>query len=349
MPKGISTARIRRALLAGLVGGVALGSGILSPAPASAESGFRVYVVEPGDSLSAIADENGVTLGALVEFNHIEDPDRVAPGWRLVIPGGGAAMVSAVSAAAPALNTSYQVTHGDTLEGIAGTFGTTVSALLAANGLDDPDLLRVGATLAVPRPPATPRSVPQHTVRSGETISAIADEYGVSVAELVRVNGLANANHIRVGMTLTLPAKALPHPPASVVAAVNRAAQENGIDPYLLLGLSYLESGWQMDAVSSTGARGFMQLMPETADWAIRALLPGPANWRQSLSDNSRLGAAYLDHLLLLSGGDEELALASYYQGWTSVHRDGLLDETRQYVDDVLALVERFRGLPGPW
>jgi hypothetical protein len=136
---------------------------------------------------------------------------------------------------------------------------------------------------------------------------------------------------------------ALPRPPSRVADAVRRSAETYGIDPYLLLGLSYLESGWQMNAVSPVGAIGAMQLMPETALWVIDDLELGRPNWQRSLPDNIRVGAAYLDYLLELSDGDVRVALAAYYQGWRGIHTDGLLSETERYVNDVLALVERFR------
>ena len=56
------------------------------------------------------------------------------------------------------------------------------------------------------------------------------------------------------------------------------------------------------------------------------------------------VGAEYFAHLLWLEGGDVEGALASDYQGWASYKTRGMYDETRDYVDDVLALVERLRA-----
>ena len=50
----------------------------------------------------------------------------------------------------------------------------------------------------------------------------------------------------------------------------------------------------------------------------------------------------YLDQLLQDAGGDPAMAVASYYQGAGSVSSDGLLPDTRRYVDNVLALRSRF-------
>jgi hypothetical protein len=69
-------------------------------------------------------------------------------------------------------------------------------------------------------------------------------------------------------------------------------------------------------------------------------------NWPHSLVDNTRVGAAFFAYLLTLAHGDVAAALAGYYQGWTSVGTDGRFEETQQYIDDVLALIERFRAMP---
>src|SRR4029079_4325120 len=111
-----------------------------------------------------------------------------------------------------------------------------------------------------------------------------------------------------------------------------------------LLALSLMESGWQSQVVSHTGAIGLMQLMPDTAEWTGNNLTPTATNWHISIEDNARVGAAYFNHLLFLEGGDVEGALASYYQGWASYKSDGMFDETRDYVDDVLALAGRLRS-----
>ena len=196
-------------------------------------------------------------------------------------------------------------------------------------------------------------SVDVHVVQPGESLSQIAARAGTSVEALVALNDIEDPDRVEVGSRLVLRragnaagdahAGALPRPSLRVVDAVDKSADAYDLDPYLLLGLAYMESGWQMTAVSHVGAVGAMQLMPETAAWAIKDLQLGRADWRRSLADNVRVGAAYLDYLLSLSDGDVRMALAAYYQGWTSVSSDGMLRETQDYVDDVLALTERFR------
>jgi membrane-bound lytic murein transglycosylase D len=63
----------------------------------------------------------------------------------------------------------------------------------------------------------------QHRVRRGDTLSEIAEQYGISLSALVRANGLDNRNFIRVGQDLTLP---VPGRELPVIAAVQETAAE---------------------------------------------------------------------------------------------------------------------------
>jgi soluble lytic murein transglycosylase-like protein len=82
-----------------------------------------------------------------------------------------------------------------------------------------------------------------------------------------------------------------------------------------------------------------MQVMPETADWFGPTYLGRRADATQ-LNDNVELGVAYLGWLRQRASSTEQ-AVASYYQGLASVRRNGMFDETRQYVRNVLYLVGR--------
>jgi N-acetylmuramoyl-L-alanine amidase len=66
-----------------------------TPTPTPTAPADEVYVVESGDTLSSIAQRFGVTVAAIVEANDLTDPDRLAIGDELVIPGGAAPEVPA--------------------------------------------------------------------------------------------------------------------------------------------------------------------------------------------------------------------------------------------------------------
>jgi hypothetical protein len=82
--------------------------------------------------------------------------------------------------------------------------------------------------------------------------------------------------------------------------------------------------------------------MPGTWDYVQQYLTTQKLN-PDSAEDNVRAGSLYLAHLLR-DTGDERLATAGYYQGLASVRKIGLLPETEQYVDNVMALRSRFGG-----
>jgi soluble lytic murein transglycosylase-like protein len=114
---------------------------------------------------------------------------------------------------------------------------------------------------------------------------------------------------------------------------VRDAAQARGIDPHLVDLVIRMESGYNPRAVSRRGARGVMQLMPETAS------LYGVRNSFDPLQ-NIRGGVRYLGDLLERFHSNLALALAAYNAGPDAVERHGGVppyDETQAYVQTILA------------
>lgn len=124
-------------------------------------------------------------------------------------------------------------------------------------------------------------------------------------------------------------------------------AENYNLDPQLVAAVIYQESKFDADAVSSSGAVGLMQLLPETGQGI--ADRTGGDNWKpddlRNPELNIRYGAWYLRHLLD-KYGDEELALAAYNAGQSNVDRwqdEGVgiqFEETRSYVERVRELKE---------
>ena len=104
----------------------------------------------------------------------------------------------------------------------------------------------------------------------------------------------------------------------------------------LIEGLGWIESGWQRNVISRTGAQGIGQLMPATVEvcWKLIGIPLDP----MKASDNIRMTARFLRYLLDSHGGSVDRALASYYQGLRSVRERGPLDETQRFVANVKAL-----------
>ncbi|MFF7246061.1 LysM peptidoglycan-binding domain-containing protein [Embleya sp. NPDC008237] len=103
--------------------------------------------------------------------------------------------------------THYTVQSGNTLTAIAGMFGTTIEQLVKWNGIPNPDRIDAGQRLIVNESP-TPHDT-FYTVKSGDTLTAIARKYGTTIERLVQLNGIPDPNRIDVGQRLIV-AKSAP-------------------------------------------------------------------------------------------------------------------------------------------
>lgn len=149
--------------------------------------------------------------------------------------------------------------------------------------------------------------------------------------------------------------------PTEYFNEIEIAAADAGIDPYLALAISKVESNFQAEVVSPAGAVGIMQLMPETGAWLAEK--GGYEFAEDMLTDpeyNVRQGCQYLRYLLEYWDWDVCLAVASYNAGQTKVSAwlaDGVwdgteanakqipFDETRDYVRRVLAVYNEYHKL----
>lgn len=136
---------------------------------------------------------------------------------------------------------------------------------------------------------------------------------------------------------------------------IARSAARHGVDPFLVAAVINAESGFDADEVSSKGAVGLMQLMPETAAEQASLAGEGPVE-PQDLADpttNIELGTGYLARLLRRYG-DERAAIAAYNAGmgvtdrWVAqgpVEQTMTYGETREFLRRVFAERERYRRL----
>ena len=178
----------------------------------AAGCGSSVTVVK-GDTLRKIADRCGTSLSALRRANpDIGSGDLIFPGQVLQLPGA-------------ILGTDggyfiYVVARGDTLKGLATRFGTTLDALLAANPeITNANIIYEGQWIKVyvapttpPTPTPPPASGQTYYVKKGDTLRKIAERFGTSVDEILKLNPkITNPNLIYVGQAITLPAGVSSH------------------------------------------------------------------------------------------------------------------------------------------
>jgi soluble lytic murein transglycosylase-like protein len=268
------------------------------------------------------------------------------------------------------------VASGEHLTGIARHYGTTIEAIVAANGIVNPSYIRAGQRLVIPGAvpaaapsptpapavePATPAPVAfrTHRVASGEHLTGIARHYGTTIEAIVAANGIVNPRYIRVGQMLRIPtAGAAPSAPASrplpASMAARVAARDDvrrlivaearrfGVPTSLALAVAWQESGWRQDVVSHAGAVGVMQLLPTTGDWIGEAMLGERVDVHERTS-NIHAGVRLLGHYLDRYHGDRGMALAAYYQGQTAVDRHGIYPVSRPYIASILRLERLFR------
>ena len=285
---------------------------------------------------------------------------RVARAITVLLVLGGL-----VSAAAGNL---VVIKRGDTLTEIARRYHTTVPALRELNGMSG-NTIYAGKSLRVPgrsidsKPaPRTTRAQQYHTVVSGDSLTAIARRYRTSVSWLQARNKLPRSRVIIVGAKLDVGPSALPPAAAPATASLKNGrsrtrlpaavprsrvkelitaeAKRAGVDPALALALAWQESGFQQDIISSAGAVGVMQVMPDTGRWMATHVLRRPIDLR-NVEDNVVAGVQFLA-LLIRMTGKTPAALAGYYQGLASVRARGEYADTKAYVRNILFLQRRF-------
>ena len=252
---------------------------------------------------------------------------------------------------------------------------TTVAATLLSAAV-----VASGAALAPAQADDQPlpdgRHIRHHTVQPGDTATELAVRFHAWTAELISHNHLGSSAGLVVGQRLQIPVVTSAVPDRKqradrdrseprqrdrsrptqttdrasdpsrerVRQAILQTSRFRGIDPQLALAVSWQEAGWQMHHTSSAGAIGAMQVLPTTAAWMEwyvgRDLHP------RHLRDNVATGVTLLGVLDDFTRTRRH-QVGAYYQGLGAVQEHGLYDETRRYVDNVLAIKHRLeRGLP---
>ena len=182
------------------------GEGIRQDDPALA--GLPRHLVRPHETLDMIASQHGVSREALSRANRLNADNPFREGMNLVIPPPEA------NAAPSANNTGIAATRPGAPVPVARAVEVAVpaQAVPVADGIE-PRVARAVAVESGTTPAiATRAEIPdranrsEHVVKAGETLWAISQRYGVSVDALLKANGITNANRVRQGTRLNIPA-----------------------------------------------------------------------------------------------------------------------------------------------
>ena len=198
---------------------------VVDPAPPVAYDSIVVPTMTGLDVIARLAD---TTVAAIRELNpqylRLATPPGVASVVRIP-PGRGPATLAAYAELPPNRRVTFVehvVARGETMSGIARRYRVSGRLLADANPKVRPTRLRPGQLLIVPTGgaissamarrmanPAVPAGTSAsglHRVRRGETLSGLADEYGVSQRDLREWNKLPASGHIRAGQRLRVAA-----------------------------------------------------------------------------------------------------------------------------------------------
>jgi N-acetylmuramoyl-L-alanine amidase len=156
------------------------------------------HIVKKGESLSLISAKYNVKISAIKRANNLAK-SSVFIGQKLTIPGASQSTLKT----APS---SHRVVSGDTLSEIARRYGTTMSELQALNKLKSRNVY-VGQRLKLPGSGSSSQNtkpvISYHKVVRGDTLSGIANRYGMSMSNIVALNNLKSRN-VYVGQKLKL-------------------------------------------------------------------------------------------------------------------------------------------------
>ncbi|MCE9518267.1 MAG: LysM peptidoglycan-binding domain-containing protein [Verrucomicrobia bacterium] len=171
------------------------------------------YKVKRGETLWGIARLHGVSVGDIMDLNHLSD-STLRDGQILKIPRPGSD-----PALSPAKATSHIIAKGETFRNIARKYGLTQEDLEGANPKIDSATPKAGTKLIIPATVSTTeKSVAEtakpkpsgttHTVTETDTFYTIAKKYGSTEAAIAAENPSVNPNRLRPGSKINLPARA---------------------------------------------------------------------------------------------------------------------------------------------
>jgi LysM repeat protein len=156
------------------------------------------YIVQPGDTLYTIANKFNITIEDIISANNLENPNLIYPGQLLNIP---------VDSVPPVEGFEYIVQPGESLYAISQRFNVPLRDLIRANSIFPPYIIYPGQRIIIPgvEAPEPPAGGEIYIVKEGDTLYSIADQFNVSIGEIIQLNNIPRPDLIYPGQRLLIP------------------------------------------------------------------------------------------------------------------------------------------------
>lgn len=162
------------------------------------------YVVQSGDSLYLIARRFNLPYESVLTLNPLSNPNLIYPGQVVYLPL--ATTASAPLRSCPEGTTSYVIQPGDTLASIALRYGIGIQTIMRYNTqISNQDEISAGDTLCLPQNNACPEGSFAYIVKSGDSISRIANEFQIGIEQLTELNPSLASGNLIVGQLICIP------------------------------------------------------------------------------------------------------------------------------------------------
>ena len=161
----------------------------------------------------------------------------------------------------------HVVAPGESLSTIAQRYGLTLGELSSYNGVTNPSLIFVGQQLSIPGSGRAPQSLAPaastvlpgedgyYTVVRGDTLSLVARNHGMTTEDLMRLNGIANANMVWVGQKLRVSAR------AAAIEQPIAAAAGRGLAPGAAEGIYVVQAGDTLSEIAAVHGTTVQQML----------------------------------------------------------------------------------------
>lgn len=247
----------------------------------AAPSMAATYKVKKGDSLWKIANKYDTSVTNLKKLNNLKS-DTIKPNQVLTVSKSTKTVSSVSTAKNTSTTKTYTVKKGDSLSKIANTYKVTVANLKSWNHLKS-NIIYPGDKLKVSKPnstttqpktpaakpaspkPSTPAKSPTppvagttYTVKSGDSLSKISKDFGVSIAELKKLNKLTS-DMIYVGQKLIIKQQAgqttTPPPKVDTPAGLDTSFSAKKVidEAKKLVGIPYVWGGSTLNGFDCSG------------------------------------------------------------------------------------------------